>query len=111
VAHEGDRSGAGGRGACTRALPSSAEFTEWRVRGLGRFEQAARWTVDIVRLIVETTTQERSTWMVSDRLDPESVLATRHEIQRYARDMSFNMAMILVVLLAFIVSIAAGISR
>jgi formate hydrogenlyase subunit 3/multisubunit Na+/H+ antiporter MnhD subunit len=101
------RLGVGVRGA----LPSSAEFTEWRVRGLGRFERAARWTVDILRLIVETTTQERSTWMVADRLDPESVLATRHEIQRYARDMSFNMAMILVVLLAFIVSIAAGISR
>ena len=93
------------------AVPSHAALMEWRVRGLGRFERAARWTVEIVRLVVETTTQERSTWLVSDRLDAESVLETRHQIQRYARDMSFNMAMILVVLLIFVVSIAAGVSR
>jgi hydrogenase-4 component B len=99
-------------GAHARAtLPSSAKVAEWRVRGLGRFENAARWTVDIARLIVETMTQERSAWLLSDRLDPDSVLTTRHEIQRYARDMSFNMAMILVVLLVFVLSIAAGVSR
>jgi formate hydrogenlyase subunit 3/multisubunit Na+/H+ antiporter MnhD subunit len=94
-----------------RSWPDSTELTEWRVRGLGRFEQAARWGVELARLVVETSTQERSAWLATDRLDPESVLATRHQIQRYARDMSFNMAMILVVLLGFVLSIAAGIER
>ncbi len=92
-------------------VPSQATLTEWHVRGLGRFERAARWAVELARLVVETTTQERSSWLLSERLDPESVLETRHQIQRYARDMSFNMAMILVVLLVFVLSIAAGVSR
>ena len=98
-------------GRAREAVPSSAELADWRVRGLGRFEKAARWLVELLRIVVEATTQERSTWLLSEHLDAESVLATRHQIQRYARDMSFNMAMILVVLLVFILSITAGVSR
>ncbi len=90
------------------AIPSSVTLMEWRVRGLGRFEHVARWAVALVRLVVETTTQERSAWLVSDRLDPDSVLNTRRNIQRYARDMSFNMAMIFVVLMVFLLGIVAG---
>ncbi|MBE0416217.1 MAG: NADH dehydrogenase [Coriobacteriia bacterium] len=93
------------------ALPSSVALMDWRVRGLGRFERAARWSVEIVRLIVEVTTQERSTWLLSDRLDAESVIETRRHIQRYARDMSFNMAMILVLMLMLMLSIAIGTNR
>ncbi|MDZ4180844.1 MAG: complex I subunit 5 family protein [Coriobacteriia bacterium] len=99
-------------GASARDItPSPAMLTEWRVRGLGRFERAARWSVEIIRLIVEVTTQERSSWLTAERLDPEGVLEARRQIQRYARDMSLNMAMILVVLLVFLLSIAAGINR
>ncbi|MDF1542211.1 MAG: proton-conducting transporter membrane subunit [Anaerosomatales bacterium] len=99
-------------GASARdAMPTPALVTEWRVRGLGRFERASRWVVEIVRLVVETTTQERSSWVLSDRLDPDSIIETRQNIQRYARDMSFNMAMILVVLLVFVLSIAVGVRQ
>ncbi len=82
-------------------------------RGLGRLERSARWATELVRLVVEVTTQERPGWLATERLDPESVLATRRQIQRYARDMSFNMAVILVVLLVFLASLSAdgGISR
>jgi len=92
-------------------VPSQATLADWRVRGLGRLEKTARWAVELTRLVVETTTQERSSWLLSDRIDTQSVLETRHQIQRYARDMSFNMAMILVLLLIFVLSISAGVSR
>lgn len=88
-----------------------AALAEWRVRGLGRFERAARWTVEIVRLVVETTTQERSSWLMNEHIDAEAVLATRLRIQRYARDMSLNMAVIIVMMLIFLLSIVAGAGR
>lgn len=78
------------------------------VQGLGRLERSARWAVELLRLAVEATTQERPGWLATERLEPESVLATRRQIQRYARDMSFNMAMILIVLLVFLASISLG---
>jgi formate hydrogenlyase subunit 3/multisubunit Na+/H+ antiporter MnhD subunit len=88
-----------------------AVLAEWRVRGLGRFERAARWVVEIVRVVVEATTQERSSWLMSDHIDAESVLATRKRIQRYARDMSLNMAVIIAMMLVFLLSIAVTMNR
>ncbi|HET6499007.1 MAG TPA: hypothetical protein VFH17_08160, partial [Coriobacteriia bacterium] len=78
---------------------------------LGGFEHAAAWAVDIARLVIEATTQERPGWLLRDRVDPAVVLATRRQIQRYARDMSVNIAVLLVLLLVFLVSIATGVSR
>ncbi len=47
-------------------------------------------------------------WFMEDRLDAASVALTRRGIQRYARDMSFNIAVIVLVLLAFLLAVAVG---
>ncbi len=69
------------------ALPHAALFAEMQVWGLGRLEQAASWLYP----------------------DAPKVVATRQRIQRYARDMSFNLAIIVVVMLFFLLSIAVRI--
>ena len=74
--------------------------------GLTGFERFAHWLSDTVALVVESVTQERSSSFVSDRFSEVSVAKTRMAIQRYARDMSFNVAMIIVVLLALLTSLA-----
>jgi len=71
------------------SLPHTAMFAEIQVRGLGRLERAASWLYP----------------------DAPSVIATRRRIQRYARDMSFNLAVIVVVLLMFFLSIAFGMTQ
>ncbi len=92
-------------------LPVSAAFREWEERGLGRLEFAARWIAEIARFVVAALTQERSSWLFAEHLEAGTIIATRHQIQRYARDMSFNVAVILIVLLVLLASIAAGAGR
>jgi len=74
--------------------------------GLSRLERFARWVSEITRLVVESVTQERANWAFEDRFDEASVKGTRLAIQRYARDMSFNVAFIFVVMLAFLGALA-----
>ncbi|MBN2404855.1 MAG: NADH dehydrogenase [Coriobacteriia bacterium] len=88
--------------------PSAARLTSYRVEGLSRLERAGTWVTDMARLIVESATQERVSWMIEDRSSTESVLKTRRQIQRYARDMSFNVAVVLIVLLVFLASLSAN---
>ncbi|MDP2234392.1 MAG: complex I subunit 5 family protein, partial [Actinomycetota bacterium] len=78
----------------------------YRAEGLTRLERFARWLSDISRLVIESVTQERAGWVLVDRFDEASVAVTRFAIQRYARDMSFNVAVILIVLLAFLGALA-----
>ncbi len=75
--------------------------------GMGRLELAAGWVADVVRLLAEASTQEH-TELFSTRVDAATVIATRARIQRYARDMSLNVAVIVVLLLVLIAAIAAG---
>ena len=91
--------------------PGMTVLGEWHTRGLGRLEHAARYNTELLRLVVEATTQERSGMFVTDRIDPQSVIDTRRQIQRYARDMNLNMAMIIVVFLVFVVGIVASSAR
>jgi hypothetical protein len=79
-----------------------------QVRGLGRLELAAQWLTGILRIVVMTLTQERSSWLVAEHLDAETIVSTRYQIQRYARDMSFNVAVVVIVLLVVLASIATG---
>lgn len=96
-----------GQGAMS-AMPSSAEFATYRAEGLSRLERAGTWVTDMARLIVESATQERVSWMIDNRSSAESVLSTRRQIQRYARDMSFNVAIVLIILLVFLASLASN---
>lgn len=89
-----------------QALPDLAAIRAYRAEGLTRLEKSARWLTDIGRLVIEAVTQERSSWLIEDRFGEESVAGTRKAIQRYARDMSFNVAMVAVVLLVMLGSLA-----
>ena len=90
------------------AVPSAAQVSTYRVEGLSRLERTGVWITDMARLIVETATQERVSWMAESRATSESVLDTRRQIQRYARDMSFNVAIVFVVLLVFLASLVGN---
>jgi len=92
--------------AVAHAVPAGASLRSYRAEGLTRLEKSARWLSDIVRLSVDAVTQERASWFVSDRFGSESVVGTRRAIQRYARDMSFNVAMIVIVMLVFLTALA-----
>ena len=98
-------SAAGASEVLKQALPDLAAIRAYRAEGLTRLERSARWVTDITRLAVEAVTQERSSWLLDDRFGDESVLGTRRAIQRYARDMSFNVAVIALVALAFMVAL------
>lgn len=89
-----------------QAVPTGAALRAYRAEGLTWLEKSARWLADITRLSVNAVTQERASWFVSDGFSDDSVAGTRRAIQRYARDMSFNVAMILIVMLAFLASLA-----
>ncbi|MDP2233398.1 MAG: hypothetical protein Q8K89_07160, partial [Actinomycetota bacterium] len=88
---------------------TEAALRLYHSEGLSRLERFARWLSEIARLVVESVTQERATWAIEDRFDETSVVVTRLAIQRYARDMSFNIAAIFVVLLALLGALAVRI--
>ncbi|MDZ4168166.1 MAG: complex I subunit 5 family protein [Coriobacteriia bacterium] len=94
-------------GADPRTAASTGALAHlYRSEGLSRLERFARWLSEITRLAVESVTQERASWAFENRFDEASVVSTRVAIQRYARDMSFNVAVIFVVLLAFLGALA-----
>ncbi len=66
-----------------QAMPTGVALRAYRAEGLTRLEKWARWLSDITRLSVEAVTQERSSWLVTDRFNEESVVGTRRAIQRY----------------------------
>ncbi len=76
-----------------------------RAAGLSRAELIAGWVTDVVRIVIEASTPEHVGWS-SPRVDTATVLATRRSISRYARDMSLNVAMIVVVFLLFVTCLA-----
>ena len=92
-------------------ISGSVATTRWHSYGLGRIEQVAGYLLDLMRIAVEAATQERTGWAMYEQVDLANVVATRKQIQRYVRDMSFNMAMILVLFLLFMATILAGLDR
>lgn len=65
-----------------QAVPTGAALRAYRTEGLTRLEKSARWLADITRLAVDAVTQERASWLVTDRFGEESVAETRRAIQR-----------------------------
>lgn len=82
-------------------------MVEWHTPGLGLGETITRYLSDAVWLVIEYATRQRTNWLVSDQLTPGKVLETRASIQRYARDMSFNVAAIIIVLVAALMAMLA----
>ncbi len=79
---------------------------DWRATGTGTVEIMTGSVMYVVHILVEASTQEHSE-LFSPRHDAETVVRTRGLIQRYARDMSLNVAVILVVMLILLASILA----
>ncbi len=86
---------------------SGASAAKGHAMGMSRVELAAGWVADVVRILAEASTHEHAE-LFSTRVDAATVIATRARIQRYARDMSFNVAVIVMLLLILIAAIAAG---
>ncbi len=77
-----------------------------RANGAGTLETITRSLAYVTHVLVEAATQEHED-VFSRRLDAATVVRTRGQIQRYARDMSFNVAVIIVVLLVLLASVVA----
>ena len=77
---------------------------DWRAAGTGTVELMAGSVMYVVHILIEASTQEH-TELFEPRHDAETVVRTRGLIQRYARDMSLNVAVIVVVLLILFASI------
>jgi hypothetical protein len=60
----------------------------------------------MLRLAVDALTRERSQWLPESRFEETSILRTRLGIQRYARDIGLNVAVLFVVLLVFVAALA-----
>ncbi|MCX8006937.1 MAG: complex I subunit 5 family protein [Coriobacteriia bacterium] len=87
---------AGRLGWASRARGGPAAATSWR---------CSRWMLDMLRLAADALTRERAGRVFDTSSSEESIVLTRQAITRYARDMSFNVAVIAVVLLVFVWSV------
>jgi len=94
-------------GTARRALPHVSDLSAVHARGISRLEKAAAWAVELLRLAVSGFSQERSGLMPGHQLKEETIVRTRLQIQRYARDISANVAVVFVVLLLFVVALAS----
>lgn len=79
-----------------------------RAEGLSRLERYSRWVTDMGRIAVDVMRQENVPWLLDDRIDRESVVATRRAIQRYVRDLSLNLGIALVVFLALLAALGSN---
>lgn len=85
-----------------RTAPAVSAVT---ARGLTALEHFATWATDLVRLAITRFTQERMQW-AGLQVEEQEVVETRLRIQRYARDISTNVAIVFVVLLLFVAALA-----
>jgi formate hydrogenlyase subunit 3/multisubunit Na+/H+ antiporter MnhD subunit len=93
--------------AARHALPSGDRLTSAGASGLTRLERFAAWSVEMLRLAVDALTRERSQWLPESRFEETTILRTRLGIQRYARDIGLNVAILFVVLLLFVAALAS----
>lgn len=91
-----------------QVLPSHHAIASAGAGGLTRLERAAAWSVEMLAIVVDALTRERTGGITQRPVDEETVRATRLRIQRYARDIGLNVAILLLVLLVFIAALAAG---
>jgi hypothetical protein len=78
-------------------------LSAYRTGGLTRIESVGRWLSEIARALIEAVIQERVPWMIEERLGGDDIAAARLAVQRYVRDMSLNVAMMIVVFILFVV--------
>ncbi|MBN2247484.1 MAG: hypothetical protein JW733_02160 [Coriobacteriia bacterium] len=96
-------------GAALRGrVPRRTALLAVQSSGLGRLERAAAWTVEMLAITVDALTRERTGGITTRPVDDSIVLQTRLSIQRYARDIGLNVAVLLVVMLIFIGVLALG---
>ena len=88
-------------------LPSGDRLASAGASGLTRLERFAAWSVEMLRLAVDALTRERSQWLPESRFEETTILRTRLGIQRYARDIGLNVAILFVVLLMFVAALAS----
>lgn len=89
------------------ALPTRQALRAAGTSGLTRLERAAAWLLEITRLVVDSLTRERAGWATQSRFaDEAAVVAMRMRIQRYARDIGLNIAVLVGMLLLFVLAIA-----
>jgi len=87
-------------------LPQRSAIAAAQSAGLTRLERGAAWSVEMLAIIVDTLTRERTGRLTETPLSERTVLETRMSIQRYARDIGLNVAILLVVLLALVGTLA-----
>jgi len=85
---------------------ASDAVPDLRAAGAGTLEIVTGSLMYVMHVLVEASTQEHED-VFSRRLDAATVVRTREQIERYARDMSFNVAVIIVVLLVLLASVVA----
>lgn len=92
--------------AIRSALPGQSALDAARQTGLTWLERAAAWMLAITRLAVDAITRERSGWDAENGLDDAAVVSMRLHIQRYARDIGLNVAVLAAMLLVFVLAVA-----
>ena len=94
-------------GASVRhGMPKRSALVAAQSEGLSKLERAAAWLVEMLGIIVDALTRERTGRFADGALDDSTILRTRLGIQRYARDIGLNVAILLAVLLVFVAAVA-----
>jgi hypothetical protein len=89
------------------ALPTKSALLTAGSSGLTGLERAAGWLLEMTRITVDALTRERSGWAAQSRFaDEAAVVAMRLRIQRYARDIGLNVAVLAAMLLLFVLAIS-----
>jgi hypothetical protein len=89
------------------ALPTRNALRAAGTSGLTRLERAAAWLLEMTRLVVDSLTREHAGWAAGSRFADEAAVVTmRFRIQRYARDIGLNVAVLVGMLLLFVLAIA-----
>ena len=89
------------------ALPTRTALRAAGTSGLTRLERAAAWLLEMTRLVVDSLTREHAGWATGSRFADEAAVVTmRFRIQRYARDIGLNVAILVGMLLLFVLAIA-----
>ena len=89
------------------ALPTRTALRAAGTSGLTRLERAAAWLLEMTRLVVDSLTREHAGWATGSRVADEAAVGTmRFRIQRYARDIGLNVAILVGMLLLFVLAIA-----
>jgi len=89
-----------------RTVPSGQRLATAHARGLTRLERLAAWGVEMLGFAVDALTRERSQWLPESRFEETTIVRTRLGIQRYARDISLNVAILFFVFLVFVAALA-----